>query len=187
MKVRDLTFWLACLAVPAAAQDLMRNVEMPAHRALVEQSLGGNPAPFETDGCSGGMSASWRLVADTFPKFGAVYESHPPWESCCVTHDRAYHNAGGALTAEASFDARLTADRALRACVKDFGSTHAQDYAVRYDMTPEQVTSAVSITAEAMYMAVRFGGGPCSGLPWRWGFGYPGCSIFGVGYAPARE
>ena len=34
-------------------------------------------------------------------------------------------------------------------------------------------------TSEAMFLAVRFGGGPCSGLPWRWGFGYLGCTIFG--------
>lgn len=66
----------------------------------------------------------------------------------------------------------------MRACVKEFGALHAQDYATQYDMTPEQVTSAMSITAEAMFMAVRFGGGPCTGLPWRWGFGYPGCSVF---------
>ena len=178
MKAPSFGLLLACLAGSASAQDLMRGVEMPAHRALIAQSVRQPLSAFETDGCSGGMSSSWRLVAETFPRFRAVYESHPPWESCCVTHDRAYHTAGGATSADASFDARLEADRALRACVKEFGAVHAQDYATQYDMTPEQVTSAMSITAEAMFMAVRFGGGPCTGLPWRWGFGYPGCSVF---------
>ncbi len=194
MQARKLWPLLACLTLPVAAQDVMRGVELPAHRALVAQSAGQSLSPFESDGCSGGMSASWRLVADTFPSFAAVYEAHPPWESCCVTHDRAYHDAGGAVTPDASFDARLAADRALRQCVKDFGATHAQDYAARYDMTPEQVISAMSITAEAMYMAVRFGGGPCTGLPWRWGFGYPECSVFAAGplardqeRSPARD
>ncbi len=184
MKALKAALFLLGLACPAAAQDLMRNVEMPAHRALIEMRDRSDLAPFETDGCSGGLSSSWRMVADTFPKFGAFYEEHPPWEYCCVAHDRAYHNAGGALRPEDSFDARLSADETLRACVKDHGEAHAGEYAIRYDMTPDQIRSVHSITGEAMYLAVRFGGGPCSGLPWRWGYGYPGCSIFAP---PARE
>ena len=184
MKALKLAATVAVLASATQAQDLMRGVEMPAHRALMAGSVGADVRPFETDGCSGGLSSSWRMVADIFPKFGALYEEHPPWEYCCVTHDRAYHNAGGAQQAEASFNARLSADDALRACVKEHGETHADEYALRYDMTPDQIRSVHSITGEAMYMAVRFGGGPCSGLPWRWGFGYPGCSVFAT---PARE
>ena len=184
MKAPKLAAALVAVSTAAHAQDLMRSVEMPAHRALMESRGDAMPTPFETDGCSGGLSSSWRLVADTFPKFSALYEEHPPWEHCCVTHDRAYHNAGGARQASASFDARLSADDALRACVKEHGQTHADEYAERYDMTPDQIRSVHSITGEAMYMAVRFGGGPCSGLPWRWGFGYSGCSVFAL---PARE
>ena len=178
MTARNLGAALALLASPVAAQEILRNIEMPAHRALVAQSKGAGIAPFETDGCSGGLSTSWRFVAETFPKFRALYEAHPPWEYCCVTHDRAYHNAGGATQAEGSYDARLAADDTLRACVKQHGEDNADDYAARYDMTPDQIRLAHSVTAEAMYSAVRFGGGPCSGLPWRWGFGYPGCSVF---------
>jgi hypothetical protein len=29
--------------------------------------------------------------------------------------------------------------------------------------------------ADLMYRAVRLGGIPCSGLPWRWGYGWPAC------------
>lgn len=184
MKAPELAAILICCTAPAMAQDLMRSVEMPAHRALMSSANDVTPIPFETDGCSGGLSSSWRLVADTFPKFSALYEEHPPWEYCCVIHDRAYHNASGAQTAEDSFNARLSADDTLRACVKAHGEDHAEEYAERYDMAPDQIRSVHSITSEAMYMAVRFGGGPCSGLPWRWGFGYPGCSVFA---APARE
>lgn len=186
MAARNLAFVLVCLSSPVLAQDLMRNVEMPAHRALIAQRNTADLTPFETDGCSGGLSASWRWVADKFPQIGELYEAQPPWEDCCVIHDRAYHNAGGALRAEDSYDARLSADQELRACVTAHGESHAEDYAQRYDMTPAQVRSVHSITADAMFGAVRFGGGPCSGLPWRWGFGYPGCSVFGE-RAPARE
>ncbi|MFY2823715.1 hypothetical protein [Ruegeria sp. MALMAid1280] len=178
MKTRSLCVTLALIAAPAVAQDFMRNIEMPAHRALIAQRGGTEPILFETDGCSGGLSASWRFVAETFPKFSALYEAHPPWEYCCVTHDRAYHNAGGATQAGNSYEARLSADDALRACVKQHGVDNADEYAERYDMTPDQIRTAHSITAEAMHAAVRLGGGPCSGLPWRWGFGYPGCSVF---------
>jgi hypothetical protein len=53
--------------------------------------------PFTTDGCSGGMTAMWRLVG----------RCDPPWNDLCVEHDRAYW-AGG--TAEM----RRQADRVLR-------------------------------------------------------------------------
>lgn len=186
MKARDLALLAVLLAAPVSAQDLLRRAEMPAHRALISQRGDADLTPFETDGCSGGLSASWRLVADTFPTLGDLYETQPPWEGCCVIHDRAYHNAGGALGPEDSFDARLSADETLRDCVREHGETHADEYAQRYDLAPDQIRSAHSITAEAMFMAVRFGGAPCSGLPWRWGFGYPGCSVLGS-QAPARE
>ncbi|WP_170762166.1 hypothetical protein [Ruegeria lacuscaerulensis] len=186
MKARNLICALMLTAAPAAAQDFMRSIEMPAHRALMAQRGDAELTPFETDGCSGGLSASWRFVADTFPKFRALYEAHPPWEGCCVTHDRAYHNAGGAVQAEGSFDARLSADDRLLTCVKQHGEDHAEEYADRYDMAPDQIRAAHSITAQAMYAAVRLGGGPCSGLPWRWGFGYPGCSVFQP-LPPVRE
>ncbi len=178
MKARSLGVVFGLIAAPAMAQDIMRNIEMPAHRALFAQRGDVEPIPFETDGCSGGLSASWRFVAETFPKFSALYEAHPPWEYCCVTHDHAYHNAGGASRAEESFEARLSADDTLRVCVKQHGEDNADEYAARYDMAPDQIRTAHSVTAEAMYTAVRLGGGPCSGLPWRWGFGYPGCSVF---------
>lgn len=186
MKALKFVFVLALLATPAAAQDFMRGLELPAHRALISQRGVAEPVPFETDGCSGGLSSSWRFVARTFPKFRALYEAHPPWEECCVIHDRAYHNAGGAKQADDSYDARLTADDTLRKCVKQHGETNAEEYAARFDMTPDQIRSAHSLTAEAMYAAVRLGGAPCSGLPWRWGFGYPNCSMLQP-QAPARE
>jgi len=154
-------------------------LELPAHRALIAKRdrPGTGLSRFETDGCSGGLSEVWRLVADQFEGFAKAYESAPPWESCCVTHDRAYHNGVNALDARASFAARLKADRILEACVADMGITRRDELAVVYDITPDQVESAYDIIGGAMYWAVRFGGAPCTGLPWRWGFGYPDCSV----------
>ncbi len=77
-----------------------------------------------------------------------------PFEGCCVSHDRAYHAGGGAATARGSYVERLAADRAFQACVAETGS---------------------QVMADALFQAVRLGGGPCSGLSWRWGYGRPDC------------
>lgn len=169
---------LAGAGSAAAQEALTKRMELPAHEALLEQ-IGTNPEPaaFETDGCSGGMSDAWRLVADRFEGFAEVMETEPPWEQCCVTHDRAYHNIGGAASPAASYDARLHADRALRACVAQTGEDGREAYAQQYGMRPDQVEWAFQTVAGAMFLAVRFGGGPCTGLPWRWGFGYEQCSL----------
>lgn len=154
-------------------------LELPAHGALIARRARPGTAPnrFESDGCSGGMSEVWRLVADRFPGFATTYASAPPWETCCVTHDRAYHNGVNAVDARASFAARLTADRRLESCVADMGITRRDALAVVYGITPDQVETAFATIGGAMFWSVRFGGGPCTGLPWRWGFGYPGCSV----------
>ena len=52
--------------------------------------------PFTTDGCSGGMSALWRLILNR----------RPPWEGLCIIHDRAYWQGGTRID-------RLKADREL--------------------------------------------------------------------------
>lgn len=155
-------------------------LELPAHRALIARRArpGSQLTRFESDGCSGGLSDVWRLVADQFPGFAEAYQSAPPWESCCVTHDRAYHNGVDAPDAKASFVARLVADRVLEACVVEMGITRRQEFAAVYGITADQVETAFVTIGGAMFWAVRLGGGPCSGLPWRWGFGYRDCSIW---------
>ena len=155
------------------------SIEMAAHRRLVEvmDKVGHTPAPFVTDGCSGGLSTAWDLIADLLPAFAETHEEHPPWEACCVTHDRAYHAAGGARSAEESYRARFVADEALRTCVLDTGARRMQHLSETYDLSEGRIASAYGIIADAMFDAVRLGGGPCSGLPWRWGYGYPGCLL----------
>jgi hypothetical protein len=166
-------------AVPGLAQEsgegLQRKLELPAHRSLMSQVAGNEVNPFETDGCSGGLSTSWRVVADLFPDFAEIHEDIPPWETCCVTHDRAYHVAGRATDADQSFDARLAADAALKSCVIAEGRKRREELAARYDVSADLIDRAYAAIADSMYTAVRFGGGPCSALPWRWGYGFPNC------------
>lgn len=174
-------FLAVLLAGPAGAEPadtaLQRRLELPAHRLLIEviRDPATELAPFTTDGCSGGLSSSWTVVADLFPDFAAAHQGRPPWEDCCIAHDRRYHGAGGATTAEASYAARLAADEALRACVETTGEGRIADLSRSYGVTADQVRRAYAAIAAAMFNAVRFGGGPCTGLPWRWGYGYPGC------------
>jgi len=156
---------------------MQKNLELPAHRSL--QSVMSDPKtemiPFETDGCSGGMSWSWRVVADLFPDFEQAQGAQPPWEDCCIVHDRAYYDAGNARDAETSFEARLAADNALLQCVAQPSNEEVNALAQRYGVPTARIRFAYEMIAGSMFNAVRFGGGPCSGLPWRWGFGYPGC------------
>ncbi|WP_373636714.1 hypothetical protein [Yoonia sp. BS5-3] len=183
--IRQIRLVLALILCGSAGQaqdwDLMRWLEEPGHEALMSRIAepGSALAPFETDGCSGGLSGAWRVVSARFPAFAAAHQAAPPWESCCVTHDRAYHNAGSAADISASFDARLAADRALEACVMATQATRRDELAATYNLTPDQIAWAYERIAGGMFAAVRLGGRPCTGLPWRWGYGYPACSGLG--------
>lgn len=171
------------VAGPVLAQEpetgLTRTLELRAHQALIDRIARPDTglAPFETDGCSGGLSQVWGMVSARFPEFAETYEAAPPWEACCFTHDRAYHAAAEASTAEESYDARVLADAELRSCVNETGRLRRSELAEQYGVTPDRVELAYGLIADAMHLAVRFGGGPCSGLSWRWGYGYPNCSV----------
>lgn len=156
---------------------IARAAEMPAHRWLAEvrNAPEATLAPFTTDGCSGGMSALWTEMAERFPAFAEAHEGRPPWEECCVIYDRAYHLGGADPEPAASFAARQAADDALRACVAATADSRDEVLHDRYGLGPGQVRLAYATIAAAMYRAVRLGGGPCSGLPWRWGYGWPTC------------
>lgn len=152
-------------------------MQLRAHALLLERvtEQGGVPNAFTTDGCSGGLSASWGQIAAHWPGFAARYQSSPPFEACCITHDRAYHGISGARTPEASYGARLQADQQLRHCVRQVAAEQGEGLAAEYGVSREALERGFWQLSQAMYFAVRFGGGPCSGLSWRWGYGYPEC------------
>lgn len=156
---------LALLAVALALGWLVSgSVERAAQARLMPVvAASSGPADFVSDGCSGGLSALW-------PGEG------PPWTGCCVAHDGAYHVAGGARTAEEGLSARLRADAELRACVVRDGAVRRSALAADWGVAPGLVDAAYAVTAWAMYRAVRLGGLPCTGLPWRWGFGFADCA-----------
>jgi hypothetical protein len=170
-------------AAPGLAEDeeitgtLSYALEIGAHRWLVEvlSRSGTQRAPFTTDGCSGGMSSLWAFTAEYYPAFAEAHAGRPPWEDCCVTHDRAYHAGGSQADADASYVARLAADEMLQRCV--VATVSERDDVLRdlYGLSQAQVRLVYESIGAAMFSAVRLGGGPCTGLPWRWGYGYPQC------------
>jgi hypothetical protein len=154
-----------------------RALEIPSHRWLAEVRAAPETelAAFTTDGCSGGMSGLWTFTAERYPAFAEAHEDGPPWEDCCVTHDRAYHTGGADPDPEASYAARVAADEELRRCVAATASDRDQVLRELYGVTEAQVRLVYKAIGAAMFQAVRLGGGPCTGLPWRWGYGYPRC------------
>ncbi|MDR0782060.1 MAG: hypothetical protein LBF16_15475 [Pseudomonadales bacterium] len=87
--------------------------------------------PFTTDGCT------------AFPN--GTFHENELWLSCCVAHDYAYWQGG-------TYDERLAADEALRACVAAVGEP---------------------TIAEVMLAGVRVGGTPYFPTKFRWGYGWP--------------
>lgn len=160
-------------------QSAERRIELAAHRALARVRANSKTAlsAFATDGCSGGLSSAWTIVADQFPAFREAHGENPPWEKCCVIHDVAYHSAGPRSDPETSFINRAIADRKLRECVIETGNTRRSEIAAFYKVDSNKVYEAYRGIANSMYLAVRLGGAPCTALPWRWGFGYPNCYV----------
>jgi len=128
---------------------------------------------FETDGCSGGLSDAWVGFAKVFPQFKQHFGNQPPWESCCESHDRAYWQGD----TENGFAKRLQADEVLRQCVLDYGTENSKRLADKFNLSEDQITAQFKLTSMLMYRAVRLGGKPCSYLPWRWGYGWPHCTL----------
>lgn len=83
----------------------------------------------EGDGCSGGLSWAWQKIVG-IPS---------PWRGCCDQHDAAYRRGGPP-------EARLEADRKLRACV------------VRQARAAGYPASVALSVAWSMYYGVRAGG-----------------------------
>ncbi len=157
----------------ALLENVIAPLEAPrmARLAWLQRRL---PVPihgFASDGCSGGLSAGWSLLAQRIPDLARRIGSRPPWEACCVAHDRTYWGGPGVN----GYARRLAADRALRRCVVDTVARQRLDWAARLGLAPAELDTLIHSVAQAMYLAVRVGGGPCTGLPWRWGYGWPRC------------
>ncbi len=96
-----------------------------------------------------------------------------------MAHDRAYWRG----PAEGGYELRLAADAELRRCVAATRAERGAEFAARWSLPKERVVTFLDVTGELMYAAVRAGGGPCTGLSWRWGYGWPHC-LPGAASAP---
>lgn len=149
-----------------------RELEEWRHVQLARIQRAGEQQEFISDGCSGGLSDGWRLIAQRMPAFAEKFGDKPPYEACCIEHDRAYWQGD---TVE-GFDKRLAADLALRDCVNQYGKMHSHEYAERLGLSEATIEANFTLSAGLMFRAVRVGGVPCTGLPWRWGYGWPPCA-----------
>jgi hypothetical protein len=156
----------------ALLDDLEFRIEIAQHERLNKRrsTEGAALSAFQSDGCSGNLSTGWALAAATLPTVARHHGDRPPWEGCCIAHDRIYHQAGGA-----NLDAKASFDEALRQCVIGTGEDRLDALSADYKLSRDEVSRLYRTIADVMYRAVRFGGGPCSGLSWRWGFGWPQC------------
>lgn len=157
---------------------LERKLELGRHEKLVAVKTDPDSilADFTTDGCSGGLSVGWTFLAERIERIQSVHGELPPWESCCVAHDGKYHGAGSAeSTAIESFELRRQADRDLQTCVRQTGRDRRVELSAEYDLSTGEIDFLYEAISDLMYHAVRIGGIPCSGLPWRWGYGWPDC------------
>lgn len=163
----------AAEVVDNAIEQIERELEVSRYQVLaqVQADKHNQLAPFTTDGCSGGLSDGWRFLAKNLPAFKRKFGDKPPYEGCCVEHDRAYWRG----QTENGFAQRQHADQALQQCVVQFGKTHRDQFAREFDLAPESIERNFEIVAALMYRAVRIGGRPCTELPWRWGYGWPRC------------
>lgn len=160
-------------AMPNPLSDAARLIEETNLERLHAQQTrpGVTIDPFRTDGCSGGLSDGWKTLAGIWPEFAHAVGDLPPWESCCTAHDRDYwrgESIGG-------YEKRLQADLELRRCVELSGQEHSAEIGARLGISEDEIAEVFDLTAELMYQAVRIGGGPCTGLAWRWGHGWPPC------------
>ena len=187
---RVLSCWLLSLAITlipleTSAETLieqgMRELEEYRMRQLQAEQGQATLEDFTTDGCSGNLSSSWEALSNLIPGFADQLGHKPPWEACCVAHDRSYWE-GSVVD---GFNRRLQADEALKACVVATGDRLAAQYSQRHSVTEESVHDTFERVSKLMYRAVRVGGQPCSLLPWRWGYGWPNCAFTAAAEAPA--
>ena len=168
------------LATSPPMDALEQELEIPHHEPLLERVVvsADRLSEFTTDGCSGGLTVAWEQFSEQYTEFTEIHGGLPPWQDCCVTHDRAYHFGGGAASsALESFAQRRDADLALRACVVHTGMERSGVLRSHYDLTAAQVQALYENIGDLMYRAVRLGGIPCTEAPWRWGYGWPKCSL----------
>ena len=179
-KLHFLSILLLLATLPSglAAQNPLDEVAEAVEREQMQRLAAQQRRPgviikrFRSDGCSGGMSQTWGLLADSLPGFAHYAGKQPPWEHCCVAHDRDYWYG----ETQHGVDRRAQSDARLRVCVRATGEQRSTEISQTLGLPKADIVEMINLTADLMYQAVRLGGTPCSGLAWRWGHGWPSCS-----------
>lgn len=168
------------ISLPVSSTPLLEDIDRRLENlglqklAAVQADPDHKLAPFSSDGCSGGLSDGWLYLADLFPAFKQKFGNKPPWESCCVAHDRIYWKG----ETEHGYEKRRRADTQLKNCVIESAGSLSNDLKEQTAADRQQIENAYRVAAELMYRAVRVGGKPCTRLPWRWGYGWPYCPLY---------
>lgn len=176
--LRTILLFMALAPVSSFAQNPLGEVVEALENLQMQRLADQQKRPdifisqFRSDGCSGGMSETWSNLSDIFPEFAGYAGNKPPWEHCCVDHDRYYWRG----ETEDGFSKRQLSDARLRACVKLTATEQGEQIAETLGLPSQEVIVLINLTGDLMYQAVRLGGAPCTGLPWRWGHGWPSCS-----------
>lgn len=140
------------------------------------RASGGKLAKFESDGCSVGISPGWRAASAINPFLARNRTGGPPFEHCCVAHDKVYHSAARNYPNPlASLRARTLADDALRRCVRRAGLDVKREIEKKTGVSANATALSYGFFGEIMQGAVTIGGGPCTGASWRWGNGSVQC------------
>jgi len=171
-------FFCATIISPApvlagSLSELSEKFENRLLKDLIKAKQNTEIKAFTSDGCSGGLSDGWETLSELFPPFNAHFGRLPPWQDCCVTHDKTYWQGD----TDDGYHKRKQADEQLKQCVIDTGLKLAAELSRRYDFSEDEIERGFKLVATTMYRAVRIGGRPCSGLPWRWGYGWPECDL----------
>jgi hypothetical protein len=59
--------------------------------------------------------------------------------------------------------------------VREVGNSRISHLRDAYGLSKKESVAIYRHISELMFLAVRLGGVPCTGLSWRWGFGWPSC------------
>ena len=131
---------------------------------------------FYTDYCSAGLSPGWQMAGAVNPFLARNARGGPPFEHCCVAHDRKYHSAGWSYASpQASLRARAQTDAELRRCVVRSGIAVTRAVEAKTGVSGGATALSYGLLGEIMQGAVSAAGGPCTGFSWRWGNGTTEC------------
>ncbi|MFT5398236.1 MAG: hypothetical protein ACI8XW_001026 [Gammaproteobacteria bacterium] len=106
-----------------------------------------------------------------------IRQTIAPLFFCCIACriGRLHQFISVLATTTNAHHAKAEADDELRSCANLWGVEKGDDWAKQLEVNRQEILGITRLTAELMYSAVRLGGAPCTGLPWRWGHGWPEC------------